>query len=69
MATDGQAVKTVGRSEVLEALKLLALIRADGLEAVTQGTSPRKRHLSDRVSAGAYALKAALEEVERWATP
>ncbi len=62
-------LKKVGRLELAEALKLLALVRADGLEAIEQGTNSRKQQLRERLTAGAYALRAALEEVDKWAVP
>lgn len=60
--------KKIGKPELGESLKLLALIREDAVAAVNQGTSPRKQALRDRVTAGAYALKSAIEDVERFAT-
>lgn len=56
----------VTRAEVMELLKLVAHIRAQGLNAIDHGKCPGKQRLRTRLTAGAWALRASLEEVERW---
>ena len=55
----------VGRPEVQELLKLVEHIKVRANKGIEQGRGTRKQAIRIKLMSGAYALKVALEEIER----